>query len=361
MIINYISDFCFPGGIPVHQAEIASILSEKYNCEMRICVPWPLRYDMDEHKSFISDAMKNGGLEKLYPPLRFLTAVHEDEIEKIVRSADINHFHGSFSTSRSFLGEAIDALPDKRNTYYTFHSEKVNPKCRSETNELLRRLDKIETIFAVSSGVKESIRQIVGDRKVIITPNGFSLAEETETEKEHPFTVLFIGRLNKTKGIENVIRLGQMIQNTDIRLIIAGAAEFDEKYDEQIAKLTEQRNIVWLKNSLPKSSILKLYTKSDVFYFPSHMEGSPLVVLDAVANGCIPVVSYAGSLHEIISNGVNGFLSAYDDFDSQYSAIMELARDTGLRRRIRKNLLMTRLPSWEDTADMLMKIYSKEV
>lgn len=359
MVINYISDFCFPGGIPVHQGETASILSEKYGCEVRICVPWPLRYDMEEHKSFIRNAMKNGSLEKLYPPLKYLTCVREDEIGKIVRSADINHFHGSFSTNRSFLGEAIDALPDKRNTYYTFHSEKVNPECSSDNAELLRRLDRIDTVFAVSSSVRESVRQTIGNREVIITPNGYSLAEKPCAEKKRQFTVLFVGRLNKTKGIENVIRLGELIKNTDIRLIIAGAAEFDQKYDKQVSKLAECSNIIWLDKSLPKSRILELYTESDVFYFPSHMEGSPLVVLDAVANGCIPVVSYAGSLNEIVENGVNGFISHFDDFDSQYSAIMELSRNRELFRRIKENVLKTRLPSWEDTADMLMKIYSE--
>lgn len=228
MVVNFISDFCFPGGIPVHQAEIASILSEKYGCEMRICVPWPLRYDMEEHKNFIYNTKRNGGLEKIYPPLKFLTAVHSNEIQSIIHSADINHFHGSFSTNRSFLGEAIDALSDKNNTYYTFHSEKINPKCGSDETELLRRLEKIDTIFAVSSGVKKSVEQIVSNREVIITPNGYSLSENYLKKKDHPFTILFIGRLNKTKGIENIINFAQRIQNSDLRLIIVGASEFEK-------------------------------------------------------------------------------------------------------------------------------------
>ena len=123
--------------------------------------------------------------------------------------------------------------------------------------------------------------------------------------------------------------------------------------------MAECNNIIWLNESLPKSRILEIYTESDVFYFPSHMEGSPLVVLDAIANGCIPVVSYAGSLHEIIENGVNGFISHYYDFDAQYSAIAELSRNRSLFYSIRENVMKTRLPSWENTADILMKIYSE--
>ena len=360
MVVNFISDFCFPGGIPVHQAEIATILNEKYGCEIRLCVPWPLRYDMDEHKNFIYDAKRNCNLEKLYSPLKFLAEVREDQIKSIVESADINHFHGSFSTNRSFLGEAINALPSKKNTYYTFHYEKINPKCTSDETELLRRLDKIDTIFAVSSGVKKSVEQVVNNREIIITPNGYSLSDYSLKVKKHPFTVLFIGRLNKTKGIENILDFAQKIQNSDIRLIIVGASEFDTKYDNQLEKLANSKNIIWIKKSLSKNNTLKLYSVSDVFYFPSHMEGSPLVVLDAIANGCVPVVSYAGSLKEIVKHRNNGFIFDYDDFDGQYAAIMELSRDKLMYHNMRQNVLKTKLPSWEETADMLMKIYLKE-
>lgn len=361
MVINYISDFCFPGGIPVHQGELARIFSEKYGFKMRICVPLPLRYDMEEHKNFICNAIKNNGLEKIYPPLKFLTPVHKYEISEIVNSADINHFHGSFSTNRSFLGEAINALDGRNNTYYTFHSEKINPECDSDKAELLGRLEKIETVFAVSSSVKKSVEKVIGKRNVIITPNGYSLSDDFPKSKEHPFTVLFIGRLNRTKGIENIIEFAERILNTDIRLIIVGASEFDNIYDKKLEKLSVETNIIWIKRSLPKSNILKLYLESDVFYFPSHMEGSPLVVLDAIANGCVPVVSYAGSLEEIIINRINGFIFDHNDLELQYSAIMEMYRDRTLYHIIKNNLLKTRLPSWEETADKLFEFYSGRV
>lgn len=128
----------------------------------------------------------------------------------------------------------------------------------------------------------------------------------------------------------------------------------------QLETLSDSKNIIWIKKTLSKSSVLKLYSVSDVFYFPSHMEGSPLVVLDAIANGCVPVVSYAGSLKEIIKHRSNGFIFDYDNFEGQYSAVMELSRDRILYQSIRQNVLKTKLPSWEETADMLIKIYRKE-
>ena len=60
MVINYFSDFCFPGGIPVHQGLMAEELI-KLGHKVNICVPWPLRYDMEENKDFIIQ-----NIEKLF-------------------------------------------------------------------------------------------------------------------------------------------------------------------------------------------------------------------------------------------------------------------------------------------------------
>ena len=360
MVVNFFSDFCFPGGIPVHQGELALILNKKYGCDMRICVPWPLRYDMDEHKELIYKYSENKNLEDLYSALVYLCPIKDDnELHSVIRSADINHFHGSFSTNRKFLGEAIDATECNGKNFYTFHSEAVNPKCESDNSELLRRLDKIQTICAVSSGVKNAVKRIVTNKKIVITPNGYSLSQCVSEQVEHQFTVLYVGRLNKTKGIENVIRLAKEIKNTDIRLIIVGSAEFDIKYNKLVEEISVYDNIKWISKPLSKTALLSLYNISDVFYFPSQMEGSPLVVLDAIANGCVPVVSYAGSLIEIIKQEENGFIYDCDDFDSQLKAIMKLYSNKELYSKIKNKVYKTKLKTWESTADMLYQLYEK--
>lgn len=360
MVVNFFSDFCFPGGIPVHQGELALILNKKYGCDVKICVPWPLRYDMEEHKESIYKHLENKELEKLYSALIYLCPIKDmDQLRSVIRSADVNHFHGSFSTERKFLGEAIDATEDSRKNFYTFHSEAVNPECESDNSELLRRLDKMQTICAVSSGVKNAVEKVAANRKIIITPNGYSLSQRFSKQDKRQFTILYIGRLNKTKGIENVIRLAKEIRNTDIKFIIVGASEFDIRYDQLLDEISAHKNIEWISETLSKTALLSLYNISDVFYFPSQMEGSPLVVLDAIANGCIPVVSHAGSLDEIITQEENGFIYDWDDFESQFNSIMKLYTNKELFSRMKNNVRKTKLKTWEGTADILYQLYKK--
>ena len=358
MIINYFSDFCFPGGIPVHQGEIAKRLTELYHDEVRLCVPWPLRYDMDEHKLLIKTADQEGKLSELFDGLAFLKKIENTkQLEQVINEADINHFHGSFSTNREFLGDAISCSTEKSRNIYTFHSECENPCCLSDIHELKKRLDQINVICAVSSSVRDSVMKIVDNKEIVITSNGALAIQSPWAESRRPITILFIGRLNKTKGIENVLRLAKDIKGTKIRLIVVGDAEFDPKYHYEMSDLSSQENILWIDKSLSRNEVLQLYTQADIFYFPSHMEGQSIVVLDAIANGCVPVTSFVGGLSEIISHGINGFLFDYSDYNGQIEIIRKLCQDNDFLTQIKKQTRNIHLPSWDDTAKLLHAIY----
>ena len=360
MIINFFSDFCFPGGIPVHQGELAERLSVLYGHTVRVCVPWPLLYDMEEHKQFIEKVDKENRLEEIFYGLKYLTKITgRDMLSEMIDSADINHFHGSFSTNRAFLGDAIALSKNKQRNFYTFHSEAINPKCRSDFHELKKRISNIQTVCTVSENVSKSVAALFPDISTIITENGYAVSGNAKSEKKiSDFTVLYIGRLNKTKGIENVLRLAEDIKNTDIKLIIAGSAEFDKIYDFRVAEIVNHKNIHWISHSLSRNEIMQLYDTADVLYLPSQMEGRSLVVLDAIANGCVPVVSHVGNLENVITSNKNGYIFNYDDYTSQLKAILHLYSNRDCLKNMKEELLNTKLTSWEDTAKLLDKMYN---
>lgn len=357
MIINYFSDFCFPGGIPVHQGEIAKILDSQFNHEIRICIPWPLRYDMVEHKNTIEQHFRNNTAEEFYDGLKYICKIDsKKKLKSVINSADINHFHGSFSTNRKFLGEAINLSKNIEKNVYTFHSEAVNPKCLSDNQELIHRLNKISYICAVSNNVKKAVSSIT-NRKITVVNNGYSLSTGHH-KKNSALNILFVGRLNKTKGIENVLCLIDDLKETNTTFTIVGDSEFDAIYHKKMVNISKYNsNVEWIKKSLSHRELLNLYSRSDIFYFPSHMEGRPLVVLDAIKNGCIPVVSYAGGMNEIINDGENGFISEYYDYSRQLNCIKELIQNETLRNYLQTNARNTELDSWEKAAKKLNQIY----
>jgi glycosyltransferase involved in cell wall biosynthesis len=72
----------------------------------------------------------------------------------------------------------------------------------------------------------------------------------------------------------------------------------------------------------------------DLLVFPTHTEGFPLVVLEAEAAGLPIVASRVCSLPEQITDGVEGRLVPVKDPSALASAVIELARDPVLRKRM---------------------------
>jgi glycosyltransferase involved in cell wall biosynthesis len=79
-----------------------------------------------------------------------------------------------------------------------------------------------------------------------------------------------------------------------------------------------------------------LYRESDVFVFPTLLEGMPLVVLEAMACG-LPVITTANGPGDIVRDGVDGFIVPARDADVISERLERLYRDPELRATMGRN------------------------
>jgi glycosyltransferase involved in cell wall biosynthesis len=56
---------------------------------------------------------------------------------------------------------------------------------------------------------------------------------------------------------------------------------------------------------------------------PSIYEGLPIVLLEAIAVGCIPICAPAGGCVNVIQNGINGFLSTSSNEEDYYQVVKQ--------------------------------------
>ncbi|MBI1896320.1 MAG: N-acetyl-alpha-D-glucosaminyl L-malate synthase BshA [Acidobacteria bacterium] len=78
----------------------------------------------------------------------------------------------------------------------------------------------------------------------------------------------------------------------------------------------------------------RLIPRAHVLLLPSELEAFGLAALEAMACGVPPVATGAGGVPELVTHGVDGFLEAVGDTDSQATRVIELLTDDPLHARM---------------------------
>lgn len=144
-------------------------------------------------------------------------------------------------------------------------------------------------IFVDSFGQKKFLEDNLNHRKKLKvigngSISGFDLKMFKEKKlnrllfKKDKINILFVGRINKDKGIFNLIEAFENLKyKFNIRLIVSGTID-DMKIKENFLTLVKKNNILWLRN---KPEIKKSYLISDIFCLPSYREGFGNSVIEA--------------------------------------------------------------------------------
>jgi glycosyltransferase involved in cell wall biosynthesis len=103
-----------------------------------------------------------------------------------------------------------------------------------------------------------------------------------------------------------------------------------------------------------------IYALCDIFVLPSPVEGTPLVLLEAMASGKPVIATDTGGVSGIIDDGRNGFIIEPKDILGLKERILLLLNSGDLRRRIGEaaRAKMVERFSWDKIADDMLKIYS---
>jgi len=121
--------------------------------------------------------------------------------------------------------------------------------------------------------------------------------------------VLFVGRLNRIKAVDILIRSIALLlkKKLDIKLLIIGDGEERGRLMRLAESLQASNETIFL-GAMNRSEVLKYMQAADVFVLPSHMEGNPKVLLEAMASK-IPIVgSDVVGINDLVENHVTGTL-----------------------------------------------------
>ncbi len=153
--------------------------------------------------------------------------------------------------------------------------------------------------FVLGDHVEVLPNWITGDRLAAFAPRARAPGE--------PLRIMSCGTVNRRKGIDVLIESAARLRNAghDAFLIdIYGTIE-DPTLPALALKLGLKRHVVF-KGPRPHLEVRRLYSDYDIFAFPTH-EHEPfgIVPLEAMAAGCVPVITRRCGVGEFLVHGVH--------------------------------------------------------
>lgn len=196
-----------------------------------------------------------------------------------------------------------------------------------------------EKIICVSDHVRKSFIASFPrwKEKFITVHNGIQIdsfrtslsREECRTRFKLPQEAKIMGTIGRLTTLKNHASLIEALpairrQFKSIHLAILGEGNLKSKLRDLAADFGVSDSVSFLD---PTGHIEIFMGALDLFILPSHREGLPLVVLEAMAAGIPTVASSVGGIPEIISDGNNGYLIHPHNLDEITEKVCELLED----------------------------------
>ncbi len=176
--------------------------------------------------------------------------------------------------------------------------------------------------------------------------------------------VLSVGRLSREKAhvdlIEAFKRLRETKPDLSIKLIIVGDGPERSRLEAAVEATGYEERVVFTGQL---TDVQPFYAMADVFALPSHSEGSPNVLLEAMAANLPIVATAVGGVPEMVANDESALLVPPNDPPALAAAISDVSTNKDLAQRLVTNagtLVDTQFDP-NNYARSLIKIYSETI
>lgn len=156
--------------------------------------------------------------------------------------------------------------------------------------------------------------------------------------KSNDFVFVFVGRIVKDKGINELIASFNQInkQYKDTKLVLVGSFErhLDPLKSETEEIIETNSDIITVGY---QTDVRPFFAIADVFTFPSYREGFPNVLMQSCAMGIASIATDINGCNEIVEDGFNGIIIPPQNQEKLQEKMLYLLQNKDIRENIAKN------------------------
>ena len=264
-------------------------------------------------------------------------------LSRLLLTADAPLVHIHLASRASFWRKSVVcALARLRGRPYVLHvhgaefSKFYHEECGAFSKWIVRRvLERAALVLALSGQWNEVLKRIAPGATVQTLPNAVPLHDvPPRVAANAPARILFAGRIGARKGTYELLRAFARLapQFPSATLVCAGDGEA-----AQLKALAAELGVAeqvecpgWLSPEAMGSEM----QRASIFALPSHHEGVPMAMLEAMSRSLPVLTTPVGGIPEVLENERNGILVTPGDVDAIEAALERLLRSSAERERL---------------------------
>lgn len=226
------------------------------------------------------------------------------------REIKIVHVHGcsdnSFWRKRMFI--RLAKLYGKKVVYH-MHGGGFKVFSFKHKEAVQALLDKCDVLAVLSPSWQTFFSENFQPPRMEIVPNGIMPPNEIPIPPHDGIRMLFLGKINTEKGVYDLIEAVAEQQDRyrgRLKIEICGVGEVDEM--QRRAKEAGVDDIIAYGGWVAGEEKARKLAECDAFILPSHFEGVPVCILEAMSYGKPVIATRVGGIPDIITDGENGLL-----------------------------------------------------
>lgn len=208
------------------------------------------------------------------------------------------------------------------------------------------------------------------NKKIEVIPNGVDVREfdKVRSKKSKIFKILFVGRFDKVKGLDYLIKAINDLKNQsqnlkfkikNLKFALVGYGFEEKKLKKQVKNLKLSESIEF-KGKLMGKKLISEYKSANLFILPSLSEGQPITLLEAYAAKLPVIATNVGDNKKFITNK-NGWLIKPKNPKMIKDAILKAMRSKSLEKMGNNNYQTAKNYDWKKITKETFEIYQKVI
>jgi len=140
---------------------------------------------------------------------------------------------------------------------------------------------------------------------------------KSSSNKNPGLRAIYVGAFSQAKGAHDIVRIAKIFKDDEFVLI----GNVSDEFTSLMKRLPGNLAVI---HPATHKNVLEELKRSDFLLFPSHSEGFPNAVLEAMAMGLPVIATCVGAIPEMIDEGRGGFLCSPGNHDQLVEAIDRL-------------------------------------